>query len=132
MIKVLETLGEPIRLIAKPGITFEPGMVVKLSYLKNGTLVCDIGDGALAIGIVDNFYAAKKRISYKNMVRIWTSRMIFLTTRYDINSKFIPGGAIYVKGGYLTSELPFEGAPYVARVTKVPVGNTEALECLWF
>ena len=131
--KVIETLCDPIRLIAKPGVEFEPGMVVKLSELKDGTPVCDIGDEKCSIGISDSLCLARKKVSYKkeNMVRVWTSRMIFRTTRYDTSSKFKPGGPVYVLNGYLTATRPFEDAPYVGRVTKVPEAAGEQLECLW-
>jgi hypothetical protein len=135
MLKVVEKIYEsPIRMIAKPGVKFEPGQVGRIIELPNGTAICDISDGMSAIGIVGSRRFITGELSFlpEDMIRLWTQRMVFRTDRYDKRFKYETGAALYVnRFGLLSLEPAIEGAHYVARVITGPSRNHRHFEALW-
>ena len=128
--KVIDT---PVRMLAMPGVRFEPGMVVKLSEFQNN-IVCDISNGQAAFGIVGNaIYINDNTISFSsnNMLEIWGQRMVFRTNNCEPGD-YETGDALYVsENGLLTIEKPFDDSYIVGRVISSFSNHRMRFEALW-
>lgn len=125
MFKIVEKVyDEPIRFPVKPGVWFEPGMVVKVVDF-NGDLVVDACDGYDAFGVVGTEilvpYCSKAKLDPKYMVEVWTQRMAFRTDKYDFRFNLDIGDPLFAGcDGFLTCKKPFEQAHIIGRVVSPP------------
>jgi hypothetical protein len=135
MLIIVEAIyDEPIRMLAKPGVQFKPGWAVRTIDAEDGTLMCDLAsDSTWAIGIAGNeCYVEKPSYRLKDMVEVWSQKMIFRCDQYEEDTKFSPGCPLYIsENGKFTSEPDYEEAPCVAHVTMVPDVKHEYFEANW-
>jgi hypothetical protein len=121
-------------MLAKPGVKFFPGNIVKLvDYGQD--IVCDLCDGPGAIGVAGSrCYVKSEEVSFdpKLMLKVWPQRMVFRTDRYETEGMPEVGGCpLYVSGrGILTVMKPERGLS-VARLISPPDAARDYLEALW-
>ena len=135
MLEIVEAINyDPVRMIAKPGVLFEPGNLVRVIEDEDGNTICDLANGSIwAMGIAGNECCAEDG-SYRlqNMVEVWSQKMIFRTDLYEDDTKFSPGCPLYVsENGLFTSKPENEDTPCVAHVTMVPDHKHEYFEASW-
>ena len=134
MFKVVEnTFADSMRMVAAPGVRFEPGLIAQTREL-DGVIVCDVSDGTRPLGIVSNsIFNDSDKINFneKYMVEVWPQRMVFRTNNYEIGD-YRTGDLLYVSlNGLLTIICPFEDAPAVGRIISGPKKLGEEFEALW-
>ena len=135
MFKVVEKIcDEPLRMLAKPGVKFRPGFVVKLVEL-GGDMVCDLADEKNALGIAGSRLHIKDeslRFEPKSMLKVWAQRMVFRTDLYDKTHEMCTGMSLFVSDdGLLTTGKPEGTKLYVAKLISPPDEEHAYLEALW-
>lgn len=136
MLKIVEKIcDDPIHMLVKPGVRFEVGQIVKLVDFGKDVVVDVCSDGISALGIAGNrCYVDSDKVVYdpKQMLRVWSQRMVFRTSMFEHKREYKAGTALYVNvRGILTAGKPGKEFGCVARVISGPDEKRKYIEALW-
>jgi hypothetical protein len=124
---------EPIRFFADPDAKFRPGFVCQLKDLGDN-IVCTLSDGTRPFGIVSDFKVASNLgFSPRDIVRVWTQRMIFRTDEFDDQAVYTEGCPLYISDYGIFTSAKKEGVdkPIVARMITPASESSPYFEALW-
>ncbi len=125
MIKIIDAISEPIRILCDKNSNIQSGHIVQLKELGDD-MVCVLSDGTrpfgMAIGQPDEM----------GLVQVIFNFTIIKTKLFDPRASYDPGSALYsTRAGILTTRKYFSNSVLVGYVVKGPYKNGNYLEINW-
>lgn len=125
MVKIIDALSDPIRILCDKDSNILSGHIVQLKEIGDDT-VCVLSDGTRPFGM------AIDKPDSMGLVQVIFNFTIIKTKLFDPRASYDPGSALYsTRAGILTTRKYFSNPALVGYVVKSPYKNGNYLEINW-